>query len=290
MIYIVSKPTDTAVDNSTAAVAKEIERAGVSYTYLDLDTINPFSHGLKNELIWVCGIKRDVYQFEMIACLSLTNRVINTPSAIAACASKVMTTALLKKYRINTPDTLYTNSRDRAGGFIRRHGKVVSKPVYGHGGIGVAIIDSIDELGTPPYYLQEYIPNESDYRVFVIDGRPVGAIRRVSDSVVHNVHLGGVGQPVEIDQRMHRIAVAAAEAVNTNYAGVDLLVSRGEYTVLEVNGTPNWHYMEAPIPRLLASYLMRRSQEMSYAPPAPRRTIPSATTRRLRPITVKERI
>jgi ribosomal protein S6--L-glutamate ligase len=34
----------------------------------------------------------------------------------------------------------------------------------------------------------------------------------------------------------------------------------GSYTVLEVNGTPNWHCMKAPIPRLLAEYLAQQKR------------------------------
>ena len=34
------------------------------------------------------------------------------------------------------------------------------------------------------------------------------------------------------------------------------------YTVLEVNGTPNWHCMAAPIPELLARYLIQEERKM----------------------------
>jgi ribosomal protein S6--L-glutamate ligase len=58
---------------------------------------------------------------------------------------------------------------------------------------------------------------------------------------------------------MARLAVAAARAVGVDYAGVDLLPAPGGFVVLEVNGTPNWHCMAAPIPALLADYLVRCS-------------------------------
>jgi tetrahydromethanopterin:alpha-L-glutamate ligase len=44
--------------------------------------------------------------------------------------------------------------------------------------------------------------------------------------------------------------------VGVDYGGVDLLARDDGYTVLEVHGTPNWHCMAAPIPRLLAAYLI----------------------------------
>jgi ribosomal protein S6--L-glutamate ligase len=60
---------------------------------------------------------------------------------------------------------------------------------------------------------------------------------------------------------MRAIAEASADAVGIDYCGVDLLRDREGYTVLEVNGTPNWHCMSAPIPNLLALYLIERERE-----------------------------
>jgi len=50
--------------------------------------------------------------------------------------------------------------------------------------------------------------------------------------------------------------------VGVDYCGVDLLCDREGYTVLEVNGTPNWHCMATPIPKLLASYLIECERTM----------------------------
>jgi ribosomal protein S6--L-glutamate ligase len=55
---------------------------------------------------------------------------------------------------------------------------------------------------------------------------------------------------------MGAMAGEAARAVGVDYGGVDLLKDEEGYTVLEVNGTPNWHCMSAPIPKLLANYLI----------------------------------
>jgi ribosomal protein S6--L-glutamate ligase len=62
---------------------------------------------------------------------------------------------------------------------------------------------------------------------------------------------------------MSRLAVAAARAVGADYAGVDLLPVPEGFTVLEVNGTPNWHCMDAPIPALLAGYLVRCAETIT---------------------------
>ncbi|HQC92006.1 MAG TPA: RimK family alpha-L-glutamate ligase, partial [Candidatus Methanoculleus thermohydrogenotrophicum] len=109
MIHIVPKPTDTPEDNSTGAVIRELERAGARYRLLDLAAIDPLTSGLEHEHIWVCGIRQDLHQFETLNVLSLSNRIINTPAAIATCASKVMTTALLLQRGVRTPATVYVS-------------------------------------------------------------------------------------------------------------------------------------------------------------------------------------
>ncbi|SCL75278.1 Alpha-aminoadipate-LysW ligase LysX [Methanoculleus chikugoensis] len=262
MIYIVPKPTDTPDDNSTGAVMRELEKADARYGVLDLGEVDPLDSGLENELIWVCGIRQDGHQFETLNVLSLNNRVINTPASIVACASKVMTTALLLANNVRTPDTAYTRSEERAREFLLRHKKIVYKPLYGYDGNGIRLVTEPGELGPGPWYLQEYVKNDRDFRVFVLGGEAVGAIARISDTLTHNIHQGGIGMPVAIDEEMRAVAEAAAAAIGTDYCGVDLLLDREGYTVLEVNGTPNWHCMAAPIPNLLARYLIEREREM----------------------------
>jgi ribosomal protein S6--L-glutamate ligase len=261
MIHIIPKPTDTSTDNSTAMVIRELERAGTNCQLLNLDSMNPFSEGPRGSIIWVCGLRQDTHQFEVLNALAAQNRLINTPDAILTCASKVKTSALLLKSGIRSPDTLFSASLERAEAFIHRWGAVVSKPVYGYDGKDIRLVRSPGELGSPPYYLQEYVCNDRDFRVFVIDGEAVGAISRTSDTLAHNIHQGGFGWPCLIDDPMQEIAGAAAGAVGVDYGGVDLLIQDGAYTVLEVNGTPNWHCMAVPIPLLLAEYLREKERE-----------------------------
>jgi ribosomal protein S6--L-glutamate ligase len=260
MIRIVRKPTDTPGDDSTSQVCAALDARGAAWAELDLDLIDPFDCDLAGSLIWACGLRQDGHQFEALQALALSNRVVNTPDAIATCASKVATTALLLRAGLPSPATGFLRTREQAATFIEAHGRrAVFKPVYGFDGNGIRLVESADDLELPPYYLQEYVPNEEDYRIFVIGDEAVGAIRRTSPHLTHNIHQGGRGEPVPVSGSMARLAVAAARAVGVDYAGVDLLPAPGGFVVLEVNGTPNWHCMAAPIPALLADYLVRCS-------------------------------
>ncbi|WAI00897.1 ATP-grasp domain-containing protein [Methanogenium organophilum] len=258
MIHIVPKPTDTPDDNSTGMVIRALKERDCPYELLDLDAIDPFSPDISGETIWVCGIKQDGVQFEVISALSLANRMVNDPHAIAVCASKAQTTARLMAAGVPTPDTIFTGSLTEAKRFLARHQQAVYKPLYGYDGNGIFPFTDTSELPEGPYYLQEYVKNDRDYRVFVIGGVAVGAIVRISDTFAHNIHQGGTGMAImDLPEEMKTVAGAAARAIGIDYCGVDLLERGSSYTVLEVNGTPNWHCMEAPIPDLLAEYLIK---------------------------------
>jgi len=264
MIRIVRKPTDTPGDDSTSQVCASLDALDAAWTDLDLDAVDPFDCGLEGSLIWACGLRQDGHQFEALQALALANRVVNTPDAIATCASKVATTALLFHAGLPSPATGFLRTRGQAAAFIAaRGGRAVFKPVYGYDGNGIRLVDGADDLEEPPYYLQEYVPNDEDYRIFVIGDDAVGAIRRTSPHLTHNIHQGGRGEAVAVMPAMARLAVAAARAVGADYAGVDLLPVPGGFTVLEVNGTPNWHCMTAPIPALLAGYLVRCEEALT---------------------------
>lgn len=263
MIHIIKKPTDTPDDNSTGMVASALKKRDVPYKFLDLGTINPFNPEMKDELIWVCGIRQDETQFEKLSALDLSNTVVNSPEAIAICASKVQTTARLINAGVPTPETIFTNSREEVETFLSKHGKVVYKPVYGFDGNGIYPMTDISQLGKEPYYIQEFIKNNCDFRVFVIDGEAVGAIRRSSDSFAHNIHQGGSGEAVlDIPDEMARISADAAKSIGIDYCGVDLLPWEDSYLVLEVNGTPNWHCMGVPIPEFIADYLIEKEKDI----------------------------
>jgi ribosomal protein S6--L-glutamate ligase len=264
MIHIIPKPTDTPDDNSTGMVMDELRRMRVPFSVLDLARVDPFCLSIEGETIWACGILQNGVQFELLKALELCNHVINSLEAIATCASKVITTAKLIHAGVPSPDTCFTSDKKIVADFLADHGmRAVYKPIYGFDGNGIYLFNSVDQITeTSPYYVQEYIENDCDYRIFVIGNKAVGAIKRQSVHLTHNIHQGGYGRAVDISQDMRVIAESAAIAVDIDYCGVDLLpLADGGYTVLEVNGTPNWHCMTAPIPRLLAEYLADQEKE-----------------------------
>ncbi|HEX7382958.1 MAG TPA: RimK family alpha-L-glutamate ligase, partial [Burkholderiaceae bacterium] len=100
-------------------------------------------------------------------------------------------------------------------------------------------------------YLQRFVPATRapgfDWRVLVVGGRAITAMRRVSRDWVHNVARGARCEPAALDPVLARLAERAAAALDMDYAGVDLMPWReaGEgIAVLEVNGVAAWRGLQ----------------------------------------------
>jgi tetrahydromethanopterin:alpha-L-glutamate ligase len=107
------------------------------------------------------------------------------------------------------------------------------------------------------YYLQRFqsngTQNFTDYRLFVLRGRVIAAMMRRASTWITNVKQGGEPLAVVPDPKMERLAIAAAEAVGTAIAGVDVLVTAdGGPTVLEVNSMPAWSGLQKVTKRNIA--------------------------------------
>ncbi len=184
-------------------------------------------------------------------------RVVNDARAIERCVDKSMTSFLVHRAGLPTPQTLV--SEDAAMAASWRQGQVaeiVAKPLFGAQGRGLARIapgEPLPEPAADPHrgvlYLQRYVGRERDwrdYRVFVVGSEAVAAMVRRGTSWVTNVARGGICEPVPCSGRLAELALAAANAVGAAYCGVDLIEdkSRG-LVVLEVNSMPAWKGLQS---------------------------------------------
>lgn len=95
------------------------------------------------------------------------------------------------------------------------------------------------------FVLQEYIPNDSDFRVLVMNGHVTMVIRRSGDGSSHlnNTSQGGVAELVAIEEVSQEIidrSIVAAKILKLQVAGVDVMrdARTGKYYFLEVNNAP----------------------------------------------------
>lgn len=208
--------------------------------------------------------------------------VYNDARAIERTVDKAMTSFMLHRAGIPTPPAWVTGQRAEAEAICRRElangHQVVSKPLFGSQGEGLQRYQSPADLANLAdsqgiFYLQRFVccgEQPHDFRVFVINGKSVAAMRRNGVSWLNNVHQGAHCEPVCLDDlRMSRLAEDAVRVLGMAYAGVDIIRdSHGRYAILEVNSIPAWKGLqgvtETSLADLLVEDFLRRCE------PAPR--------------------
>ncbi|MEG1497731.1 MAG: RimK family alpha-L-glutamate ligase, partial [Clostridiales bacterium] len=170
--------------------------------------------------------------------------IINSPSVMEKTVDKFLTTALLSEAGLPVPRTLVTERFNDAMEVVEAWGDVVVKPVFGSLGKGIVRVDDLDiahrvfrslEMGRYIYYLQEYLPhNNVDYRLFVIGGQIIGAMKRHGDSWKTNISIGAKAESFEPNAELAALAIKATQVLSGDYLGVDILLSEGKYYIIEV--------------------------------------------------------
>ena len=180
--------------------------------------------------------------------------VYNDGRAIERSVDKSLTSLKLRQAGLPTPPTWVTSDRAHALAIVHHqtaNGRaLVCKPLFGSQGEGICLLRSVDDLPGEEavnnvWYLQHFIGDPeapaSDWRVFVIGGRAVAAMRRNAHGWLANVAQGGVCQAVLPEGNMRRLAEDAVACLDMAYAGVDLMRDpQGNWWLIEVNSIPAW--------------------------------------------------
>jgi tetrahydromethanopterin:alpha-L-glutamate ligase len=190
--------------------------------------------------------------------------VYNDARAIERSVDKSMTSLLLHAARIPAPATWATESPAQARRIAMRETAaghaLVLKPLFGSQGKDLQLVGDVAGVHHPMpdidaryaglAYLQRFVPPVTapgfDWRVLVVGGRALTAMRRVSAHWVHNVAQGARCEPAELAPPLARLAEAAAQALDMDYAGVDLIAAASgpQIQVLEVNGVAAWQGLQ----------------------------------------------
>lgn len=147
---------------------------------------------------------------------------------------------ILKSFQSETPPIAYP---------------VIAKAADTFGGKMNYLVNNYDELETALnqhkdqfFLIQEFIPNDCDYRVLIMGGEIKLIMKRTRDnktgSHLNNTSAGASGEFIAIDSlsdEVRNCALKAAEmTLRADFAGVDVLFDKytGRYYVLEVNEAP----------------------------------------------------
>lgn len=184
--------------------------------------------------------------------------VIDDPDSILKCTNKVYLAELLQRHQVAAPKTLLIH-RDNVEEIQRQLGfPVVLKQPDSAFSAGVVKVASAADLAvTLPGLLkhsdlivaQEYVPTPFDWRVGIIDGRPLYVCRyhmaRGHWQIIHRqggrTHQGNADAlPVsEAPEAVVKTALRVAGLIGKGLYGVDLKEVDGKIVVIEINDNPS---------------------------------------------------
>ena len=172
------------------------------------------------------------------------------PDSYSNCHNKFLTALALKNENVPVPETHFAATSDIAREIlIDIKYPIILKVPKGTQGKGVLFADSYSSAKTlldaldafnQKYLIQEFIDSEgTDIRAIVVGDKVVASMRRIAKKgeMRANIHQGGHGEPVILDERTKQTAIKAAKAVGAEICGVDILEGTRN-VVLEVNSSP----------------------------------------------------
>lgn len=195
-----------------------------------------------------------VQQFELLGV-----PVVNSSDAFQLSRDKLVAGQILAAMEVPVPLTLAVRNPDEIDLAVQRLGgpPIVVKIHPGTQGVGVAICETTRSIRSTveafwslgrEVLLQEFIAEASgsDIRMFVVDGKVVGAMRRTASGsdFRSNLHRGGTAEQIAPDEQLTAVAVKAADALDLLVAGVDVLESARGPLVMEVNPSPGLQGIE----------------------------------------------
>lgn len=195
-----------------------------------------------------------VRQFEMMNIPTVTES-----QALVRSRDKLRSLQILARSNVGLPKTVFTNYSKEVDKIIDSVGgaPLIVKLLEGTQGYGVvlaptrkaaeSIIDAFHSMKAR-VIVQEFIEEAkgADIRVFVVDNKVVGAMKRQGKEgeFRSNLHQGGTGKIIKLSKEERNIALTAAKSMNLSIAGVDLLQSSRGPLVLEVNSSPGLEGIE----------------------------------------------
>jgi glutathione synthase/RimK-type ligase-like ATP-grasp enzyme len=182
--------------------------------------------------------------------------VIDDPVSIVKCTNKVYLAELMRSHQILTPETLFISKYDHDLPDIQ-FPCVLKKPdsAFSH---GVVKLDEAKDLNksltqffktSDLILLQPFIPTEFDWRIGILDNKPLFACRYYMAKghwQIYNwdsVHeKEGIGEAVPLDavpEAVVKTALKATRLIGDSLYGVDIKSHGDKHYVIEVNDNPN---------------------------------------------------
>jgi len=180
-------------------------------------------------------------------------KIINNPISIRNVSEKLYSS----KYQKFMPKTIFTQDLDEIKKFIKRHKKVILKPIHSFGGNDIFLISKFNLKLIKNYikkhgYImcQKFLPkiSKGDKRVFIINGEIVGAFSRVpkKGSFLSNMSKGAKPTTTKLNNNEKRISKIIAKDLKDEkifFAGIDFINEKlnGDINVTSPTGLKTFY-------------------------------------------------
>ena len=180
-------------------------------------------------------------------------KIINNPTSIRNVSEKLFSS----KYQKFMPPTIFTQNLDEIKKFIKIHKKVILKPIHSYGGNDIYLLSKLNLYLIKKFikkhnYImcQKFLPkiNKGDKRVFIINGKIVGAISRIpkKGSFLSNLSKGGKAIKTKLtntEKKISKILAKDLKKENIFFAGIDFIDQKlnGDINVTSPTGLKTLH-------------------------------------------------
>ena len=160
-------------------------------------------------------------------------KIINNPTSIRNISEKLYSTKYLKYM----PDTLFSQDINEIKNFIKKHKKVIIKPIHSYSGNDIHLLNKFNSKLINKFIkkhdhimCQKYLPKikEGDKRVFLINGKVCGAISRIpkKGSFLSNLSKGAKPINVKLTNKEMKISKLISKDLKKDkifFAGIDFI-------------------------------------------------------------------
>ncbi len=185
--------------------------------------------------------------------------VIDDPESIRRCCNKVFLSELLRTHNVPTPNSTLLTRRNLSELSPKFAYPIVLKIPDGSFSIGVHKVKSEQELATLCKDLfqtssiliaQDYVPTEFDWRIGIVDGKPLYACRyymskdhwQIYNHAAEGSDSYGLSDTIpvsDVPRPVLKTALKAASLIGNGLYGVDLKQTGKQVLVIEVNDNPS---------------------------------------------------
>ena len=180
-------------------------------------------------------------------------KILNNPISVRNISEKFYSINFLKFM----PPTIFSKDLKLIKKFYKKNNKIVIKPIHGYAGKDILFIDRNFNEKTIKIYIkkighvmvQKFLPlvKHGDKRVFILNGKVKGAIRRVPSkgSILSNISQGGSALKTKLNKKELHISKVIAKKLKKNnifFAGIDLISNYliGDINVTSPTGLPQY--------------------------------------------------